>query len=141
MLPMAVADSRGSRGDACVVDKSQHFESNGSSKQHGAGQMMLVPSVGAFVHKPLHTVPVSWWLADEPHVVEVPDSPMVNVCVNFVAAKAFDCRLGAVVHKNDADSCWRASPGWQLTIVLVTAVEVRASLPSPFRSKMIDAID
>lgn len=100
---------------------------------------MPVPSVGAFVHKPSHTVPVSWWLAGAPHVVEVPDSPTVNVCVSFAAATVAGCKPGAVVHKSGAGSCWRGRPGW-LTIA-VTVVAARALSPSPFRSKMTVAID
>jgi hypothetical protein len=79
-------------------------------------------------------------------VVEVPDSPKVSVCVSSVAAiNAVDCRLDAVVHddKSDADNCWLASPGWldsTPTIVLVTTVVARVSLPTPFRSKKFDAM-
>jgi hypothetical protein len=51
-LLMEVVDSRGSHDDACVVDKSQHYGSNGSSKQHDVAQMMPVRLADAFVHKP-----------------------------------------------------------------------------------------
>lgn len=135
---MVIADSRDSLDGACVVDKSQHYGSNGSSEQHGAEQMMQVQPVGAFVHKQSHTEPVSW-LADEPHVVEVPDLPTVNVCVSSAVTTIFGCKLDAVVHKSDADNCWRVSPGWILTVVLVTVGATRALLPSPFRNKKFDA--
>lgn len=41
VLPMVIADSQDSHDDACVDDKSQHFVSIGSLKQHDAGQMHL----------------------------------------------------------------------------------------------------
>lgn len=100
---MVVAGSLDSRGGACAVDKSQRCGSNGSSKQHGAGQMP-VPTVGAFDCKPSHTVPVSWWLADAPHVAKEPDSSTVNVCVSSAAATVADCKLVAAVRKSDAGS-------------------------------------
>lgn len=102
-LPMEVVDSRGSHDDAYVADKSQHYGSNGSSKQHDVEQMMLVRLVDAFVRKPSHTARP----ADELHVVEVPDSSRVSVCVSSVAATNVDCRLDAAVRddKSDADSC------------------------------------
>lgn len=111
MLPMVVADSRDSHDDACVADKSQHFGSNGSSKQHDVEQMPA-RLADAFVHKPSHRVPVSWRLADEPHVVIASDSPTVDVYVSFVAATSVDCRPDAVERddKSDADSCWLACP-------------------------------
>lgn len=107
---MGVVDSRDSHDDACVVDKSQRFGSNGSSKQHDVEQMPA-RLVGAFVHKPSHTVPVSWRLVDEPHVVA--DSPTEDVYECFAAATSADCRLDAVERdgKNDADNCWLACPG------------------------------
>lgn len=51
-LLMEVVDSQDSHDDACVVDKSQHYGSNGSSKQHDVAQMMSVRLADAFVHKP-----------------------------------------------------------------------------------------
>lgn len=81
-LLMVVADNPGSHDDACAVDKSQRYGSNGSSKQHDVEQMP-VRWVDAFVHKPLHTVPVNWWLADEQHAVS---SATVNVYASSVEA-------------------------------------------------------
>jgi hypothetical protein len=112
VLLMVAVDSRDSLDDACVVDKSQRFGSNGSSKQHDVGQM-LVRLADAFVHKPLHTVPVDWRPADEPHVAFAFDYwPKVDVYVSLAEATVVGCKLDAVVHgRNGADSCLLASLG------------------------------
>lgn len=119
----AVAGSRGSLGDACVADKSQHFGSNGSSKQRGAGQM-LEHSVGAFDRKPLRTVQ----LGHEPHAVSSIELP-VDV------ATVVGCKPDAVERgdRTDADSCSLEFPGGSDWLVSASAA-ARASSPSPSRS-------
>jgi hypothetical protein len=124
--------------DAYAVDKSQHYESNGSSKQHDVRQMLVHLLLDAFVHKPLHRVPVNWpLLEDEPHEVEVPDSPIVDVDVSSAEAIAFaDCRLNVVVavaHKSDVDNCLLTS----LVLVKLKLVDavLASSLLIPFRNK------
>lgn len=140
---MVVADSRGSLGDACAADKSQRFESNGSSKQRDVEQMP-VRLADAFVRKRAHTVPVNWRLADEPHGVSVPDPIVVNVCACPAAARVVDCMRDAVERggKSGADN-FPASPapevGSELTIAwATTAALARASSSLPYRSKTID---
>lgn len=126
---MADADSRDSLDDACVADKSQRFESNGSSKQRDVEQM-LARFADAFVRKPSHTVPEDWRLAGEPHGASVPDSPAVNVCVSLAAATIFGCTLDAAAldGRNDADSCSLASHeiGFGLKLVFVLVNVARA---------------
>jgi len=149
-LPMVVADSRDSYDDgACAADKSLHYGSNGSSKQHDAVQMLVLFAADAFVHKPwLHTVPVNWPLADELHVVaRAGQSPMtVSVCESFVVAVEatfVGCRLD-VVHDRmdvDADNCWLACPVMLLLLLLqqrprqlpVTSVFGVLAFSIPFR--------
>lgn len=141
---MEVADNLGSFDDAFVVaDKSQHFESNGSSKQHV--EQMPVRKVGAFVHKPLHMEPVDWRLADEPHVVSQAGSTKVNVYVSSAGAIIDGCKLVAVVHDDKNDNCSLSSLasgfGLKLLIVLVTIAHVSAHalLLFPSRSRMFGA--
>lgn len=143
---MGVADNLGSLDGAfVVVDKSQHYESNDSSKQHV--EQMPVRKVDAFVHKPLHTEPVEWLLADEPHVVSEVDSTKVNVYVSSAAARVDGCKLVAVVHdKNDNYSPSSPASGFGLkllTVLVTTAVSTHVSahalLLFPFRSKMFGA--
>lgn len=145
---MAVADNRGSLGDACAADKSQHFGSNGSSKQHDVEQM---PDrlVDAFVHKPWRMGPEDWRLADEPHGVIVSDLPVANVCASSAAATIVGCRLDVVERgdKSGADSCSLEYPGppatgfgLKLIIVSVTvAAAARVSLRFPSRNKKFGA--
>lgn len=146
---MEVADNLGSLDVAFVVvaDKSQHYESNGSSKQHV--EQMRGRKVDAFAHKPLHMEPVDWRLAGEPHVVSEADSLKVNVYVNFAAATIDGCKLVAVVHDDKNDNYSHSSSlanafGLKLLIVLVTTVvsthvSAHALLLFPFRSKMFGA--
>lgn len=144
---MEVADNQGSLCDAFVVaDKSQHYGSNDSSKQHV--EQMPVRKVDAFVRKPLHTGPGDWWLADEPHGVSEADSTKVNVYVSSAAATADGCKLVAVVHGDRNDNYSPSSPasafGLKLITVLVTTVvsihaSAHALLLFPSRSKMFGA--
>lgn len=123
---MADVDSRDSLDDACVVDKSQRFESNGSSKQRDVEQM-LARLADAFVRKPSHTVLEDWRLAAEQHVASGPDSPAVTVCVSLAAATIFECTrdVDALDGRNDVDNCSLAflaiAFGLKLVIVLVIA--------------------
>lgn len=146
---MAVVDNLDSHDDACVADKSQHYESNGSSKQRDVEQM-LVRLADAFVRTSLHTVPVNWRLVDEPHVVSMSDLRAVNVYVSSAEATVVGCRPDAAEHdgKSDADNCWLPSPGWPateadskpLSVLVIAAAVVRALLPYPFRNKMWSAM-
>lgn len=66
---MVDADSQDSHchqlADAYVADKSLHYVSNGSSKQHDAVQMLVLD---ASDHRPLQRRPRRVSLADAPHV-------------------------------------------------------------------------
>lgn len=140
--------------DAYAADKSPHYESNGSSKQHDAEQMQVLD---AFDHKPSllqrRRVSVNWLLVDEPHVVETTMSALdVNVSGELrwtvvVQAITVDlaCRVNAVaelmLHKNDADNCsltFRLADDCQCSNVLVILIfdaVLVSLLPIPFRSK------